>query len=214
LVDQDTLSTQNSPPKHRASRLGDLGPAWITAIATLIAAGVAVAGFFTGRATAAPAAVPARTVTVTATAHAPSPVATAQATPSVTAAAQASNPGNGSLLGAYTVKLPGGYGIPLATTAPTQSQFAPAGFGDLYENDGGFVPGNGGNKMLSLPGGTTPTYQACASDTSFVPQISATVATAFCIVETGRMVGVSVTAVSVNTDPTDYTLRVMVWQNS
>jgi hypothetical protein len=210
MTDQDTLSTQGSPPRRRPSRLADLGPVWITAIATLIAA-LGTAGFFTGRATATQAAAPTRTVTVTATPKAASPGASS---PSASPAAQASSPGDGNLLATYDVKLPGGYGTPIGTTAPTQSQFAPGGSGDLYENDGSLIAGNGSNKMLSLPAGTTPTYQACTSDTLFVSSVPATAASAFCIVETGRMVGGTVTAVSANTNPIYYTLHITVWQNS
>jgi hypothetical protein len=211
VSDQDTLSVQGSPPKRRSSRLADLGPAWITAIATLIAA-LATAGFFTGRATASQAATPVRTVTVTATPPTSSPVATSLATTSASPAAQASSPGNGKLLATYTIKLPAAYGVPIGTIAPTQSQFEFGG-GDLYEQGDTFISGNG-NKMLSLPAGTTPTYEACASDTLFVQSVPAATATAFCIVETGRMVGVSVTGVSANTNPTYFTLHIMVWQNS
>lgn len=45
MADQDTLRTQGPAPERRRSRLADLGPVWITAIATLIAA-LGTAGFF------------------------------------------------------------------------------------------------------------------------------------------------------------------------
>jgi hypothetical protein len=212
MTDYETRNTQDAPPKRRSSRLADLGPLWITAIATLIAA-LGTAGFFTGRATATKAA-PAQTVTVTATPRATSSVGASSSTPSVSSGAQPSSAGDGNVRATYTVKLPAGYGTPIGTTAPTQSQFAPGGSGDLYENDGSLLAGNGSNKMLSLPAGTTPTYQACASNTLFVQSVPAAAASSFCIVETGRMVGGTVTAVSSNTNPIYYTLHITVWQNS
>jgi hypothetical protein len=209
MNDQDTLNSQGSPPKQG---LANLGPVWITAIAALITA-LGTVGFFTGRATATP---PVRTVTVTVTAtpRASSPAANSQTTPAASPGSPASNPPSGQLLASYTFKLPAGYGVPLSTTAPTPSQFEEGGSGDVFENFGTLITRNGNDQMVSLPAGTTPTYQACAADTLFVQSVPATTASTFCIVETGRMIGGTVTAVSANTNPIYYTLHITVWQNS
>jgi hypothetical protein len=67
--------------------------------------------------------------------------------------------------------------------------------------------------MLNLPDGTTPTYQQCTDDTLFENQVSAKPGVAFCLVEAGKMVGVTVTSVS-STQPYYAALHVTVWQNS
>lgn len=120
---------------------------------------------------------------------------------------------NGAELGSYDINLPIGYSVPLGPMRPTQSQFVNGGGGDIGTNSiGGIYPGNG-NKMLNLPDGTTPTYQQCADDTLFENQVNAKPGVTFCLVEVGKIVGVTVTSVS-SMQPYYATLHVTVWQNS
>jgi hypothetical protein len=124
-----------------------------------------------------------------------------------------SSPSNGTQLGSYTIELPQAYGTPLGPTKPTRSQFIEEGAGDILY-DGSITPGNG-DQLLELAGGSTPSYQACAADTLIENQASATAGTAFCVVETGRIAGVTVNSVG-TTRPYDYyiVLNVTIWQNS
>jgi hypothetical protein len=99
---------------------------------------------------------------------------------------------NGTQLGAYTFKLRQAHGTPLGATKPTLSQFIDLGPGDILY-DGNITPGNG-DQLLELPGGSTPTYQACMNNTLIENSAPATAETAFCVVETGRIAGVTVTS--------------------
>ena len=58
-----------------------------------------------------------------------------------------------------------------------------------------------------------PTYQQCVDGTLFENQVNAKPGVTFCLVEVGKMVGVTVTSVS-STQPYYATLHVTVWQNS
>jgi hypothetical protein len=120
---------------------------------------------------------------------------------------------NGTQLGAYTFELPQAHGTPLGPTKPTLSQFIDLGPGDILY-DGNITPGNG-DQLLELPGGSTPTYQSCTNNTLVENSAPATAGTAFCVVETGRIAGVTVSSVG-TTQPYDYyiALNVTVWQNS
>jgi hypothetical protein len=122
-------------------------------------------------------------------------------------------PSSGAQLGAYTVDINFPYSIPLGPTKPTQSQFSKTGLGDLGTAAPAdhlvFVPING-NKMLSLPGGSTPTYQACANGTVFANQADSAPGTSFCIIEkTGKIAGVTLTSAQ----SSYVVLTVTVWQN-
>ena len=58
-----------------------------------------------------------------------------------------------------------------------------------------------------------PTYHACISSTAFTDIISTgTLGAAFCILESGKIVGVQV--VSESSTTSDYTLQVIVWRNT
>jgi len=201
------MDTGNEPPRRGKTRISELGPAWITAIATLIVA-LTSAGFFAGRATA-PAetdAIQPTTTTTSRVTETPIPPASASSTeiPQGTS--------NGTQLGSYSINLSAGYYVPLGPTEPTQPQFTTnSNTGDIH-NNGPYIFPIGKNKIVSLPGGTTPTYEACTTETLFVNRVDAKEGTAFCLVETGRMVGITVT--SVNTvSPSYAALQVTVWQN-
>jgi hypothetical protein len=196
---------------HESSRKGwlarilELGPAWITAIAGLIVA-LAAVGFFVGRSTTSGARqAPTVAVTTPASGH-----ATAASSPSPSARSVP----NGTLLGSYSISITVGPGesVPLNATKPTQSQLD-TGAGDLGTGTPAdvfvFLPING-DKMLSLPGGSTPSYQSCSADTVFEGEASSNPGTAFCLSATGRMIGVTVTSLQ----SAFAVLHITVWQNT
>jgi hypothetical protein len=190
-------SGQGSHPGFLA-RLGELGPAWISALAALIVA-LTGAGFFAGRVTGQPG--PRPTVTVTAPANA--------------AAGSASPPGlavAGTQLGSYPIDLTGDYGVPLGPAQPAQSEYSADGIGDLVKTNSRIGPG-GDDQMALLPDGTTPTYQQCKSSTNFSGQIVPAAGSAFCLIETtGYIVGAEVTAVGPTVS--NVNLTITVWKNA
>jgi hypothetical protein len=203
-----------SPKKGLMARIAELGPAWITAITGLIAVLVA-AGFFAGRSTGSPGAQPTKTITVTET-----PSATrSQASPSSDSPTGTQSPiPNGTLLGSYTFTLPGYGSAPLGTTAPTQAQILAGTGKDVIWNTGaGGAPlqTGGGDQMLSLSNGATPTYQTCKNDTITSDEESYNVGTTYCLIETtGKMAAVSVVSSDATQPPLSIVLHVLVWQNS
>lgn len=198
-------------------RVFELGPAYLTAIGTVIAA-LTAGGYFAGRATGQPS--PQATVTVTATAtpvvtSAPAQASSGQASPSASGAVA-----NGTQLGSYNTHAPPFVTFPLDGTAPTQAQFVrEGGQGDLSLDTNGmagpgtdFLPANG-NQMVQLPGGSTLSYSACTSVPGFVQKVDNTVGATFCILEgSGKVAGVTVTSID-STAPYLTNLRVIVWQN-
>ncbi|MFE6049137.1 hypothetical protein ACFQ6N_00085 [Kitasatospora sp. NPDC056446] len=162
---------------------------------------------------------PAPTVTVPGpTVTAPGPTVTKPVPPTPTGTDPATAPpgtattANGTVLGTYSVNINADHSIPLRATKPTQAEFSTTGQGDLGTGGPGghlvFLPING-TKMLALPSGTTPTYEACASDTVFSTQADSTAATSFCVLEKGSMAGVTVASVN----STYVVLDVTVWQH-
>ncbi len=120
---------------------------------------------------------------------------------------------DGTPLGAYDINLTADYSVPLGGTKPTQSQFNTSGTGDLGTSTpadmlvfGPISP----DKMVALPAGSTPTYQACTTATTFSNQASSTAGTAFCLLEAGKVAGVTVTQNGSNYA----TLHVAVWQHA
>lgn len=182
------------------SRLGELGPAWITALAALLVA-LTSAGFFAGRAAGQPR--PSPTVTVTA----PARIGQGEGSSSPPAAATA-----GTQLGSYPVDLTGSYGVPLGPARPAPSQYSADGIGDLVKIDSRIGPG-GADQMVLLPDGTDPTYQQCKSATNFSGQIVPVTGSSFCIIETtGYIAGAEVTAVGPTVSNVNFTIT--VWKNS
>ncbi len=119
---------------------------------------------------------------------------------------------NGTQLGSYQFDLPGGYYVPLGPTAPKQSQFTIYTSGDLGWDDSAFLVTSGGDKLLGLPTGSTPTYQACTNKTSFIESASDNPGTAVCVVEsTGRIVGVTIVSAVPNQS---LVIEAVIWQNS
>jgi hypothetical protein len=212
------LSADKEPSKKGWSeRIGELGPAWITAIAGLCAVFVGggyVAGHASGSEANATAPQPTVTVTDTATVTVTSPITPS---PQSSRASQIAT-SNGSMLGSYTVDLPSGYSIPLGVSKPTQSQFdSSEQNGDLndlnYEGTTDYYQELGSDKMVQLQDGTTPTYQTCINSTAFTNGISGgRLGVAFCILENGKIAGVEV--ISQSSTTSDYILQVTVWRNT
>jgi hypothetical protein len=210
---------QNNQPSDQAKKKGgwdrfaELGPAWITSVATLLVA-VTGAGFFAGRITAssAPVIQPTEIVTKTVTAN---PVSASQKAVPSTSTGVASNVDNGTKLGKYSFQLPSGYSAPLGPTAPTQSEIGASG--GSYDVDWPsplepLYPGND-EQMVGLPNGSSPTYSSCTSNTTLETAAPTDEGTAFCIIETtGRVAGVVVT-LAVHSANSYVTLQVTVWKN-
>ena len=196
--------------KGWSERIGELGPAWITAIGGLIAVfggGGYVAGHVSGARDPAPQATV--TVTAAATTAATSPVTQSQQSPHGTRTANS----NGTVLGSYTVDLPSGYSIPLGASKPTQSQFDSSELNGDLDDTGYLYQILGSDQIVQLQDGSALTYQACTSSTAFANNISTgTIGTAFCVLESGRIAGVKVASQSSNTS--DYNLQVTVWRNT
>lgn len=112
----------------------------------------------------------------------------------------------------YTIDINAPYAVPLGIKKPVQSDFNTSGIGDLgTATPGGhlvFVPING-NKMIGLQGGNAPTYQACTGSSVFATQADSKAGTSFCLLETGKVAGVTVTSLQ----PSFAELSVTVWQN-
>lgn len=191
-------SEDGKPSKSSWARIGELGPAWITAIAGLITAlaGTGLFVFLHSTGTNNPGSEQPTTIVT-------SPV------PSSSASSVSASSSDGAQLGLYSVTLPPNRSVPLGPTAPTQSQIAAgSGSGVIWES-GGLIP-VGVDKMLSLALGTIPTYQGCAADSSDASGASTIPETAFCLVEPGRIAGVMVTSRS----STYVVLQVTIWQNT
>lgn len=119
--------------------------------------------------------------------------------------------GNGTVQGSYSVNINAGFSIPLRSAKPTQADFSTTGQGDLgtaAPDHLEFLPING-NKLLTLPSGTAPTYESCAGDTVFVPWVDSAVGASFCVLEKGSIAGVRIASVN----STYVVLDVTVWQH-
>lgn len=195
--------------------IGELGPAWVTSIAGLIAA-LATAGFFVGHATASASATAQPTVTIIktvageATASPTGSSAPVSNTGSSSTATIGAGAANGAVLGTYSIDVSFGYSVPLSATKPTQAEFTKTiSGGDMYFDGGEFYPGDN-EQLVSLPSGTTPTYTACSTSTTFASFVSNTSGASFCVVETsGTLAGVYVSS-----DQSGYAVvQVNVWRD-
>ena len=215
-MSESERSSQEQQKKGAWTRLAELGPAWIASIGTLIVA-LTGAGFFAGRATitasSPPPKVITKTVTVTASAPAPS-VSSPAGTPTASAAVSS----DGELLGSYTITLPRDGSATLGPTAPTPQQILAGNGNDIewnYEFGGAPLQPEGGDQIVGLSSGTTPTYQACKASTLATNTESSNPGTAFCIIEnSGRMAGVTVKSVDMGVNPVNIVLSIQVWSNS
>jgi hypothetical protein len=197
----------------------------VAALATLALAGCGTAAASTAATSARPS-VAASAPAVPSASNSPAPVSlpsSATAAPSAspgvsTTSGAATTPGNGTLLGSYTFTLPQYGSAPLGAAAPDQAQILSGTGRDVIWNTGaGGAPlqTGGGDQMLSLPSGATPTYQACKTDTLTSDEESNNAGTAYCIIETtGEMAGVTVASANLSQSPWYLVLHVMVWENS
>ncbi|MFE3878209.1 hypothetical protein ACFXPX_27910 [Kitasatospora sp. NPDC059146] len=196
-------------------------PGIITAAAALV---TAIGGAFYG---GTQAATPSPTVTVTQTEwRSPSPAPPTAPVPPVpsvsdTATVSPVSPGPtgaaGTLRGSYSFQLPALYYAPLGPQKPTQPDIVGAtnSSGDISwkaDQGGQQIEAGTSERMLALPNGSTPTYQACSTGTQFITGAPSTPGSVFCILERpGLIAGVQVTSVNENS-PTYVTLQVSVWQ--
>jgi hypothetical protein len=177
-----------------------LGPAWISAIAALLGALVAVAGFFAIRATAssAPTVKPSRNGEPQATGSAASPSNSPQ------------SPGGspGDMLTQFSIDLPEGYGLTFGTT-PSQPKEIDSG-ADLYLSwSNGFYTPDPYGKLARLDV-DTPSYSDCTASTKFTTSvIFPKPGTTFCYL--GHKVVVGLKIVKSLFGQYD-TLSVVVWQ--
>jgi hypothetical protein len=206
-------SGKESTSKGMLAQIGQLGPTWISAFtgvaALFIGSGYLIGLNTDGHSIAHPRVTVTKTVTMT-----PPSASTSKPTPSSQEAGI-----DVPQLGSYEVELTDGYSVLLGVTKPTQSQFDPNELsGDLaystYSNtqcNFGFCP-LGTDQMVGLPVGSVPTFQACTSRTDFEDTANAAVGTAFCILESGVVAGVSV--ISLPDDGNYAILRVTIWRHS
>jgi hypothetical protein len=202
--------SQESPPaeKRPANRdrpgLREIGPAWISAGAALIAALAALAGFFAGqKSTAGNSPGPHQSTELASGQPASRPAVTASATDA------------GAVLASPTsVTLSSGFGVTFGPK-PLQPQ---AGHGDLVFNLGGGEAIIFGNGQLSVFKGSTPTYHACATDQLYLESEinSYPTGSVYCFVGHGVVAAITIT--SSDTDSTDsinyVTFNTTVWKNS
>ena len=202
----------STQPKSALRTIGELGPAWITSITGLIVA-LTGAGFLVGHATATtntaaqPTVTIIKTVQAGAAANPASSDSAASDASSSNSATDGSGAANGTQLGSYSIDMADYYSAPLSAAKPTQSQFT-SDSGDLFYDGVSFTT-RGSDQLVSLPNGTTPTYKACSTGTTFADSAGDTAGSSFCLVEaTGKLAGVYVSS-----EQSDYdVLQVTVWQ--
>ena len=207
----------STPPKSTLRAIGELGPAWITSITGVIVA-LATAGFFVGHVTADSNVMPQPTVTVTKTidsgaAARPSATATtASGAADMDGVRSVPAPADGTLLGSYSIDLSEGYSAPLGPSQPSQAQFTQTmSAGDVLYDGWNYSAGRSSERIVSLPVGTTPTYRACSTGTTFTSYVASAVGASFCVLEvSGKLAGVNVLA-----EQTGHVLlQVSVWQRT
>jgi hypothetical protein len=185
----------------KRSSLAELGPAWITAIATLVGSLVAVAGFFALRAATVPASSPepagnsARVIGNTPTRSMPVQPASPAVTP-------------GSTLTQFNVDLPGGYGLTFGAS-PTRPVRIDSGAELFLRWSNGFYTPDQHGTLATLDA-STPTYADCVASTRFTSSvIFPKPGTAFCYLGHDLVVGIKV----VKSLFGQYdTLAITVWQ--
>ncbi|GIG55833.1 hypothetical protein Lfu02_02050 [Longispora fulva] len=186
------------------ARLAELGPAWLSSIAAVIAA-LAAAGFFAGRLTAdvstsaapPPTTSPAAVVTTGRAAAIDPPVAT----PSTSAGVE---------LASYDVKLVDRFGFVAALTAPSQDQLLETSDTDVRLNLGNFFT-RSQNKLVALPTHTSPSYAACKASPDIIRVVqNPAPGTGFCVIMQTMVIGVRVT--EVQSSPPHAVVHATLWQ--
>lgn len=178
-------SEQHRTGPHRASPW-ELGPQWIIALATLVAA-MTTAGFFAGK-----------TIDNTSQGNAaPGPVTSS--TPTAAPSTQSSSPpaspspavAGGTKIATYTFQIVRGYAVPLGDTAPKQADFVDYGTGGDVGFNGNYsslVPMDQTYKMIGLDK-QQPSFEACTTSSVFVGSVQLAIGKTFCLLKPGRIIG-------------------------
>jgi hypothetical protein len=185
----------------RKPSIAELGPAWITAIATLLGALVAVAGFLFIRAAtpSAPTAMPTRSSEPPANGPSTAPVSTQPTTLVATP---------GRALTQFNVDLPGGYGLTFGAS-PTRPVRIDSGAELLLSwNNGFYTPDRHGT--LATLDSSAPSYADCVASARFTSSvIFPKPGTVFCYLGHDLVVGIKI----VKSLFGEYdTLDITVWQ--
>lgn len=198
--------------KPSRTKLIDIGPSWIVAIATLISALVAAASFIAGRATAP-----------SGNGQAPNSLAPSVSSNSTGAPDNeiTPSPGNtpiGAVLADTSVTIPDGFGITFYTGSMKPQQDS----GDLQLGTG-FDVGqldwvNG--QLATLQSGN-PTYSSCAADTMFIATTDVYTAyspgTVLCYTGHEVVAAITITAVDTSSETSapvqDIKVNVIVWKS-
>jgi hypothetical protein len=195
-VTEPTTAPPTPPPAK--SRLADLGPAWITAIATLIAA-LAAAGVFAAHAASdnsngshPPAAM---------ATHAPSPPAAQTSNPPLTASAAPTK------LWTKSIEISYYYGLIIGPTASRPVYYIAVPAPD-FAIQGLVVLAHAGHLFDTRA--DNPTYADCASSTAVANDIGVANGVAFCWVGPGYVVA----AVIGDVTSDDVTMELTVWRGT
>lgn len=205
-----TPPANKEPSKPNRPSLREIGPAWITAIAALIASLTGVGGFFLGQRSVEGGSQASSQTTKPASGQPSSqePIITPYKT-------DAPATGLGSVLASQTpITLSSTYGITFGS-APLQPQ---EGKGDLgfnfnYGNELDFEDG-----QFSRLEGSPPTYHACATDQLYVPAGTSNYSTGmiYCFVGHGVVAAFTITGYDTDSSaaPTYVKFNIIVWKNS
>ncbi len=164
--------------------VAELGPAWITAIATVVASLVAVATFVALWAGASPTA---------STVSAGSSARAIGSTPTPSVPGQQPSPTGtpGGILTQFTIDLPPGYGLTFGTS-PTRPVRIDSGAELFLSWSNGFYTPDQHGTLATLDAGT-PTYADCVASTRFTSSvIFPKPGTAFCYLGHDLVVGIKV----------------------
>jgi hypothetical protein len=173
-------SKGQEPSKPHGPRFREIGPAWITAIAALIAA-LAGAGFFAGRVTASnnsgSSPIPQSTsrlagpISSAAPAISPSPVISSPET-------DQSSSGENALLDSYNVTIPANKGIKFGSTPGQPESCTPIDSTDDLCYDGYEV---GSDENVAVLDAVSASYEGCETDTNYQIAVSSlTIGTILC----------------------------------
>jgi len=189
-----------SGPQDKKHSFADLGPAWISAIAALVAALVAVAGFFTGRVTAsAPDSAQGGTA--------------ASGTPSMPARTPAiSGASPGTLLTRYSVDVAAGYGIDIAGQPQRPREGIP-GNASMVVPVVNKISSKDGGKLAQLDNVTDPTFDTCFTNTRFTSTAYVDRGDALCYTGRGYVAAVKITDKVIAVTGDYLALDITVWKS-